>query len=156
MISEGVAKNTLWFAGFLFGLIFVVEVIIKNIPKDSTFSKSNGNSAVKIPRPMELFEFSCDGNRVCTQTAKTYVVYVDGIGIVPEDEFVAGCLRDKQTHYYCRYMFHMGDTKTINFDSEQEMRSIIKMVSKNLEYDSNARNFFGKDRYERAKAKLSL
>lgn len=152
-MSEKIGRNVLWFAGFLFGLILTVEVIIKNIPKD--FSGSNRKSEVKVPHPMELFIYTCNSKRECKQTAQTYLVNIDGMYIIPEENFVVRCLRDKKAHQYCKSMIRIGQESSIQFDSEEIMRSYISN-SKNPEFDSSFRNHFGKGRFERAKSKLSI
>jgi len=113
---------------------------------------SVSSSKIDIPHPKEIFTITCDSNRICEQVANSYLVNIDGIYFIPNDEFIVKCMRDKSASKYCNIMINIGHISTPKFQSDAEMNRYIK-VAKNPEFNDDLKDW-EKARFIKAKEKI--
>jgi len=116
------------------------------------FSKEAKSSKIDIPHPKKIFTITCDSNRICEQVANSYLVNIDGIYFIPNDEFIIKCMRDKSASKYCNIMINIGHISTPKFQSDAEMNRYIK-VAKNPEFNDDLKDW-EKARFIKAKEKI--
>ena len=110
------------------------------------------NTKIKVPHPKELFSYSCDENRQCEKKANSYIVNVDGLYFIPDDEFIVSCMDDKSSSNYCSSMIQIGNIERPKFDSDAVMNAYIKST-KNPEFNESLEDW-EKDRFKKVKDKL--
>ena len=114
---------------------------------------SVSSNKINIPHPKKLFTITCDSNRTCELVANSYIVNIDGIYFIPNDEFIEKCMRDKSASKYCKIMINIGHSSKPNFPSDAVMNSYIEKVAKNPEFNDDLEDW-EKARFIKAKEKL--
>ena len=109
-------KVILIFLGIL--LIIVSLRILTNLSFSDTKEDIKVDSTIKIPQPDKLYEFTCNVSRLCKKEALTYVVNVDGLDFIPDENFIQSCHENKQNNKYCVYLIEVGTIETLQMPSE--------------------------------------
>ena len=140
------------------------DILVDNMKKGKVYFSNKGKientnnkvienvNKIHIPHPKELFTYTCDNSRKCEKKANTYIINVDGLDFIPDEEFIQKCMENKSASRYCNTMIEIGNVSTLKFNSENEMNQYIK-ETKNPEFNDMLEEW-EKDRFERVKEKL--
>jgi len=140
------------------------DILVNNIKKGKVYFSNKGKlestnnnvientNKIHIPHPKELFTYTCDNSRKCEKKANSYIINVDGLDFIPDDEFIQKCMENKSASKYCNTMIEIGNISTPQFNSESEMNQYIKMT-KNPEFNDMLEEW-EKNRFIKAKEKL--
>jgi len=134
------------------------EILVDGKNKGTIYFSKQGDDEVEtsekieIPHPTELYTFRCNSDRRCEIEANTYIVNLNGVDFIPNDEFIMNCLGGDSTSKYCSSMTKIGKVRTITFNSNSVMNSYIK-ESLNPEFDDSLETW-EKERFMKAKEEL--
>lgn len=140
------------------------DILVNNQKKGKVYFTNKGNLEIasnkitdndikiQVPHPKQLFTYTCDNNRRCEKKANSYIMNLDGLDFIPEDEFIINCMKDNSSSNHCNKMITIGDITTPKFNSDTQMNHYIKGTL-NPEFNDSLEEW-EKNRFIKVKEKL--